>query len=164
KAKAAQPATAPEAMPAQVEEKTGLFRNAPRSLRTEVARYLHEREADADWFDSTALVARKAIKRLYALFHIPPGERAQRILFEEDPPADSRVFALKELAKAKTPAEQARAIVENQIPYRIASTVIQQMTPTVLAALVERMSAQELINNLASLKRRGAFDNPDLKT
>src|SRR5262249_22078613 len=36
-------------------------------------------------------------------------------------------------------------------------------TPTVLAALVDRMSPQELINNLASLKKRGALDNPDLK-
>ena len=37
------------------------------------------------------------------------------------------------------------------------------MTPTVLLALIERMSPQELINNLGSLKRRGALDNVDLK-
>ena len=37
------------------------------------------------------------------------------------------------------------------------------MTPTVLLALIDRMSPQELINNLGALKRRGAFDNPDLK-
>ena len=37
------------------------------------------------------------------------------------------------------------------------------MTPTVLLALIDRMSPQELINNLASLQRRGALDNPDLK-
>jgi hypothetical protein len=37
------------------------------------------------------------------------------------------------------------------------------MTPTVLLALIERMSAQELINNLGALKRRGAFDNADVK-
>ena len=37
------------------------------------------------------------------------------------------------------------------------------MTPTVLLALIERMTPQELINNLASLRRRGALDNPDLK-
>src|SRR5262245_24452842 len=35
----------------------GLFRNPPRALRTEVARYLHEREAEPAWFDSTVLVA-----------------------------------------------------------------------------------------------------------
>ncbi len=144
-------------------QKTGLFRNAPRSLRTEVERYLREREADADWFDSSVLVARKALKRLYALFHIAAGERAQKTLFDETPPADGRVFALKQLAKAATPDEQARAIVEHAIPYRIAATVVQQMTPPVLAALVERMSAQELINNLAALKRRGGFDDPAVK-
>src|SRR5262249_53950974 len=62
-----------------------------------------------------------------------------------------------------SPAEQARAIVAHQIPYRVAATVITQMTPTVLLALIESMSPQELINNLASLKKRGALDNPDLK-
>lgn len=147
-----------------VVEDFGLFRNPPRSLKTEVLRYLREREADADWFDSTVLIARKAMKRLYALLHVAPGERAQRILFDETPPADSRLFALRELAKAGSPAEQARAIVAHQIPYRVAATVVRQLTPVVLRALVERMTPQELINNLASLQRRGALDQPELKS
>jgi hypothetical protein len=164
KKKAAAPAQPAEAGEVKtVVEEHGLFRNPPRSLRTEIVRYLREREADADWFDSTALTARKALKRLYALLHIKPGERAQQVLFDEQPPADSRLFALKELSKAATPAEQARAIVEHRIPYRVAASVVQQMTPTVLAALIDRMSPQEVINNLASLQRRGAMDNADLK-
>ena len=154
-------ATAPGAT---VVEEFGLFRNPPRALRTEIVRYLREREADAEWFDSTVLVARKAIKRMYALLHVAPGERAQQILFDESPPPDSRLFALKELIKAESPADQARAIIELAIPYRVAATVIKQMTPTVLLALIDRMSPQELINNLGSLRRRGAFDNPALKT
>lgn len=147
-----------------VVEEFGLFRNVPRSAKTEVERYLREREADADWFDSTALVARKSIKRLYALLHIRPGDRAQRILFEKDPPPDSRLYALRELARASSPTDQARAIVEHNVPYRIAATVIRKFTPTVLLALVETMSPQELINNLGSLKRRGAFDNVDIRS
>jgi hypothetical protein len=146
-----------------VVEDFGLFRNPPRALKTEITRYLREREADSEWFDGSVLVARKAIKRLYALLHVKPGERAQKTLFDENPPADSRLAALKKLAKASTPAEQAHAIIENRIPYRIAVTVVQQMTPTVLLALIEVMSPQEVINNLAALKRRGAMDNPDLK-
>ena len=145
-------------------EEFGLSRNLPRSLKTEVTRYLREREADPMWFDSTVLSARKSIKRLYALLHVRPGERAQQILFDENPPADSRLFQLRELAKAEKPADQARAIVEHRIPYRVASTVIRQMTPTVLAALIDCMSPQELINNLGSLKRRGAMNNADLKS
>src|SRR5262249_5619949 len=156
--------TAPAPAPAAtVVEEFGLFRNPPRALRTEIARYLREREAEYEWFDSTVLVARKALKRMYALLHLAPGERAQKILFDEEPPADSRLFALKELVKAESPADQARAIVAHAIPYRVAATVIKQMTPTVLLALIERMSPQELINNLGALRRRGAFDNPDLK-
>ncbi len=73
---------------------------------------------------------------------------AQRILFDEDPPPDSRLFALRELAAASSPAEQARAIVAHRIPYRVAATVVRQMTPAVLVALVEQMSPQELINTL----------------
>lgn len=142
----------------------GLFRNVPGSLKTEVARYLREREANPDWFDSTALVARKALKRLYAVLHIPPGERAQKILFDEQPPADSRVGALKRLARLEDPKEQAKAIVEARIPFRIAVSVIPEMTPAILEALIERMSPQELINNLGTLQRYGALTNPDLKT
>jgi hypothetical protein len=161
-----QAGTAGEGPPtAQVKktEEFGLFKNVPRSLKTEVERYLREREADPDWFDSSVLMAKKAIKRLYAVLHIRPTERAQKILFDREPPADSRLHALKVLAAAESPADQARAIVEHSIPYRVAATVVKQMTPTVLAALVDRMSPQDLINNLAALKRRGAMDNPSLK-
>jgi len=161
------PEPAPVAQPAAevqtVVEDFGLFRNPPRALKTEITRYLREREAEPEWFDSTALVARKALKRLYALLHVRPDERAQKILFDEAPPADSRIFALKELARAAAPADQACAIIAHRVPYRVAATVVQQMTPTVLLALVEVMSPQELINNLGALKRRGGLDNPDLK-
>ena len=144
--------------------KLGLFRNVPRSMKTEIKRYLSEREADASWFDGSVLVARKSIKRLYALLHIKPCPRAQQILFDDAPPADSRLFAMRELAKAESPLEQAQAIIEQRIPYRVAATLIKQMTPTVLLALIERMSPQEVINNLASLKKRGAMENAELKS
>jgi hypothetical protein len=163
-AKGKKPAEVVAAEPQKVVEEFGLFRNPPRALRTEVTRYLREREADADWFDSTALTARKALKRLYAVLHVAPSERAQKVLFDEAPPAGSRLFALKELAKAATPEDQARAVVAHRIPYRVASSVVQQLTPPVLRALIEVMSPQEVINNLAALKRRGALDDPDLKT
>ena len=146
-----------------ITQEFGLFKNVPRSVKTEVTRYLREREADADWFDSTVLIARKAIKRLYAVLHIEPSARAQSILFDEQPPAGSKVAAVKALRGASDPVEQARAIIEHKIPYRVASTVVSAMTPTVILALIEVMSDQELINNMGSLRRRGAMDNEDLK-
>ena len=160
---AARTAVAARSEPVKVTEEFGLFRNVPRAMRTEITRYLREREANNEWLDSSVLMARKSMKRLYALLHVKPNERAQRILFDNDPPTDSRVFALRELAKADSPAQQAQAIVLHKIPYRVASTAIKQMTPSVLVALIERMSAQELINNMASLKKRGALDVAEIK-
>src|SRR5262249_55207569 len=122
-------AAAPKPETKTVVEEFGLFRNPPRSLCTEITRYLREREADAAWFDTTVRRARKAITGLYALLHVAPAARAQQLLFDETPPADSRLAALRELARADSPAEQARAIVEHQIPYRVAATVVRQMTP-----------------------------------
>ena len=152
------------ARPGTITEEFGLFRNVPRAMKTEITRYLREREAEPQWFDGSVLTARKAMKRLYALLHVRPDERAQKILFDNDPPVDSRLHALRELAAAKSPADQAKAIVQHKIPYRVAATVIRQMTPSVLVALIEQMSPQELINSLGALKRRGALDVPEIKS
>jgi hypothetical protein len=143
--------------------KEGLNRNVPRSLRTEITAYLREREASENAFDRAALTARDALKRLYAGLHIKPSPRANAILFTRNPPPGSLAYILKEITRSGSPAEQARWIAEHRLPYRVACTVIRKMSPMVLAALVEVMSPQELINNLASLKRRGAFENRDVK-
>jgi len=97
-----------------------------------------------------------------ALTHYELSERSQAILFDGDPPEGSRLKDLKDLANAGSAADQAKVIIERKIPYRVASTVVTAMTPTVLLALIEVMSPQELINNLGALKKRGAMDNPDL--
>ncbi len=147
----------------EVVSEFGLFRNVPRTVKTEVARYLREREANPQWFDSTVLVARKALKRLYAVLHIRPGPRAQQILFDDRPPPDSRIAGLKALARCDSAEQQAQAIIENRIPFRIAISVLSEITPRVLEALIERMSPQELINNLQMLQRHGALAHADLK-
>lgn len=141
----------------------GLFRNIPRSLKTEVERYLREREADDDAFDQVAIHGRKVLKRLYALLHIKPGPRAQAIIFDDDPPPGSRLHALKVVAKLEDPVEQARAIVASKLPFRIAVGAIKRITPSVLVALVDAMSPQELINHLGALRQHGAFEDPGLK-
>src|SRR6185295_5397138 len=131
----------------------------PRSARTAIERYLRRREADPAYFDRAALRARKAMKTLYAGLHIKPDERANAILFANRPPVDSLAFKLKEVVRAESAAEQARLIVDLRIPYVVAIGAVAKLTPTVLVALINAMSPQEVINNLASLKRRGALDN-----
>ena len=142
----------------------GLGVNVPRSMKTEIAAYLRGREATPAAFDSAVLHARGALKRLYAGLHIAPGPRAQAILFEDNPPEDSSLFALKLIAGEENPAAQARALAEFKIPFRVAVSVIKNLTPMTLAALINAMSPQEVVNNLAALKKRGAWDNADLKS
>jgi hypothetical protein len=135
----------------------------PRSARTAVRRYLRAREKNPEFFDRAALRARKAMKHLYATLHIKPDPRAEAVLFLEAPPVDSLAFALKRIAKAETPAEQARLIVEHKVPYTIAVGAVRKLTPTVVVALINGMSPQEVINSLGSLKGRGALDHPEVK-
>jgi hypothetical protein len=135
----------------------------PRSARTAVQRYLKVRESNPALFDRAALRGRKAMKHLYASLHIKPNERANAILFRDQPPVGSLAEVLKQLAKAESAAEQARLIVEFKLPYAIAIGAIKQLTPTVLVALINSMTPQEVINNLKSLKARGAMDHPQVK-
>jgi len=135
----------------------------PRSARTATLRYLRKREANPEAFDRAAMRGRKAMKHLYATLHIAPGPRADAVLFKDAPPEGSLAAAVKLLASAKDPAEQARAIVEHRIPYTVAVGAISKLTPVILVALIDAMSPQEVINNLKSLKARGAMDHPEVK-
>ncbi|HEY9604584.1 MAG TPA: hypothetical protein V6C85_23465 [Allocoleopsis sp.] len=135
----------------------------PRSTRTAVRRYLKAREKNPAFFDRAALRSRKAMKHLYASLHVRPSDRADAVLFKDNPPEDSLAFAMKLLAIASSPLEQAQLIVDYKIPYTVAVGAIKQLTPTVLVALINSMSPQEVINNLKSLQVRGVMDNPQVK-
>ncbi len=132
-------------------------RKLPRSARTAVVRYLRRREADPNFFDRSVLRARRPMKQLYAGQHVKPSPRADAILFKGRPPADSLPAAVKALAAAP-PAQQAAIITERRIPYTIAVGAVRELSEDVLVALVRAMTPQELINNLSSLKKRGALE------
>lgn len=138
-------------------------RKVPRCARTAVTRYLREREKNPVFFDRAALRGRRAMKHLYATLHVKPGPRAEAVLFKDTPPEGSLAFALKQIAKAETPADQARLIVEHQVPYTVAVGAVRKLTPAVLVALINAMSPQEVINSLGSLKQRGALEHPEVK-
>ncbi len=135
----------------------------PRSFKSAIAHYLKTREENLRQFDGAALRARKDLKHLYASLRIKPSARAQAILFDEQPPEDSPLYNLKRLAMAQTAEEQAQVILESKIPYTTAVGALKQMTPVVLVALINAMSPQEVINSMASLKKRGALDHPEVK-
>ena len=153
----------PHMVAAALDHAKRVIGKAPRMLKSAVANYLRALESSTERFDRAALRGKQDLKHLYASLRIAPAPRAQRILFDEQPPPGSPLLALKQLARSAEPAEQARLIVEQRIPYTIAAGAIKTLTPSVLVALIEVMTPQEAINHLAALKRRGAFDHPEVK-
>jgi len=135
----------------------------PRMLKSAVAAYLRGLEQSAERFDRAVLRGKQDLKHMYASLRIAPGPRAQRVLFEDEPPLGSPLLALRFLAHTADPAEQARIIVEQRIPYTTAVGAVKTLTPSVLIALIDVMTPQETINHLKSLKARGAFDSPEVK-
>lgn len=139
-------------------------RNPPRIMKSAVRTYLRGFENHPARLDGVAASRnRKPLTGLYASFKIAPSDRAQSILFDDNPPADSKLAQVKLLSATDDPTEQARMIVENNIPYTTAVGAVSNMTPTVLAALINQMSDQEVLVNLGSLQKRGVMNNKDLK-
>lgn len=133
-----------------------------RALKSAVRFWLQRREADPGWFDECVMRDRRSMKGLYASLHLSPGPRARTILFDERPPADSRVAVARRLVVA-TPAQQAALIREHHIHFTTAIGAVRTLTPEVLGSLIDVMTPQQLINHLAFLQRRGALNHPQFR-
>lgn len=135
----------------------------PRSTKTAVRSYLSYREARPERFDRAVMRQRKAMKFLYASLHIKPSQRADRILFKNDPPADSLLAHVAQFSKAKEPAVQAELLRSYRIPYPVAVGAIHTYTAEVLQALVSAMTPQEVINNMSSLQRHEGWSSDEVQ-
>jgi hypothetical protein len=139
-------------------------KNVPRTARQAVERYLRSIESNPSRLDGAVTRQRGAMQSLYARLHLKPSERAQKTLFEGEPPEGSQPWLVKRLARAvNDPAEQAKLIVRHDIPFPIAVSVIRKLTPAVLSALVTNMTPQEVLQSVKMLKRHGAMDHPEVK-
>lgn len=138
------------------------FGKLKRSTETAVYTYLKVLEADESSFDKVAIGSGKHLRNLYRGLHLPPGDRAQKVLFDGEAPKDSLAEALQTITESEDPTEQAKLIVKHRIPYTTAVGVIKQFTPAVMVALINNMTKQQLLNNMISLERHDAFNNPDV--
>lgn len=151
----------------------------PTSLKTEVKRYLREREENKAWFDSSVLYGRKHLKYLYATFRIKPGgpkvtinykgdeietTYADAILFKGVYPDNSKLPVLRDIEHSNNEKEIAELIVNNNIPFRVAVGLIDEVTPMIMIAMLNNMSPQDVINHLGMLKRHGCMDNDKVKS
>lgn len=153
----------PHMVAAALDHTKRVIGKTPRMFKSAVTSYLRTVEQYPERFDRAAMRSKQDLKHLYASLRIAPNAYAQQVLFDERPPEGSSLRALKQLAQATEPGEQARIIVEQRIPYTTAVGAVKTLTPSVLIALVDVMTPQETINHLKSLKKRGAFDSPEVK-
>ncbi len=123
-----------------------------RQVGGAVEDYLRMLESADNRFDKAVLRNRGDLKRLYKAFHIAPNERAQAILFDDEPPEESAPWAVKALAHADDPAEQARLIINYDIPHYVASSCVR-LTPATVVAMIDAMSPSEAVNARSWLER-----------
>jgi hypothetical protein len=137
-----------------IQERHGLFRNVPRFLRRAIERRLANLEADPVQFDREALEHHAKLKRLHALLHITPGERARATLFGK-PPADSLRAVLRQLVRTSHPQAAARLVRQHRLPYLLVEAALGGVPPAVAEALIEVLDPDELLARLPLLARRG---------
>lgn len=132
-----------------------------------VKRYLRTREKNAAWWDRTVLAHRAGMHDLYAMFRVKPSPRAQRILFERDYPSSSVFAVLRDVGKliaAGQHAEAAGLIVEAKLDYKAVVGVLgKKADPAIGMALIERMSATELVTATKMLEGIGLNTDPAMR-
>lgn len=138
-------------------------RKVARLLKSAMRDYIGALEQDVQRFDSVALLNRTNLRWAYKRFHIKPSDRAQAILFDNNPPTDSKFAAIKQIVAEPDIAKKAALIVEAKIPYRIASTLIPKMDATAGIALVAAMSPTEALNSRKWVESSGLLTMPEVK-
>lgn len=134
----------------------------PRSFKGEIRNYLAALENNENRFDRAVLGSRKALKALYRTAHASPGRRAQLILFEDAPPIDSLPGVVRIIQNTPEQSARARLIVEHNLPWTVATSLINADTPAGLIALINAMTPAQLMNNMASIRKAGAFNNAEV--
>src|SRR3712207_2298349 len=128
----------------RVQERHGMFRNVPRSLRRAIERRLRQLEADSERLDRDLLENHAKLKRLHALLHIKPGERARETLFGKPPEGSARA-ALRALARTKDPQAAADLVRRYRLPYLLVEAALGRIPEPVAVALVEVLDGNELL-------------------
>lgn len=129
-----------------------------------VKAYLRAREKSPNWWDKTVLAHRVSMKNLYGLYHVKASDRAAKILYRGKYPPGSAFEAVAKLGKVGA-QEAADLIVEHRLPLL---TVLPHLSKYkndtgFVAAMIDRMSSVDLVNNTKLLEKLGLNNSPVLR-
>ncbi len=143
-------------------------------FRRIVEQYLREREVNPRTWDRVAVQHRKTLKELYALAHVKPGsDYYSAVLFGRDlssppnkvpVPSGSIFETIANLSKMDSTAA-AGAIISERIPFLIAMGALgaKAKDTDLVLALINQMTATELVTNTKMLEKLGIKTNPALR-
>lgn len=133
-------------------------------LRRLIRNYLHLREQHTPSWDRLAVQHRKTLANLYALTHAKRSDRVGEILFVGKNPEGSVFHDVANL-KNMTPKEAAYTITHRRIPFLIALGALGEKSKDkdLVLALIQRMSATELVTNTKMLEKLGVKTDPALR-
>jgi hypothetical protein len=134
-----------------------------RRLKNLVTLYLQQLESEGHW-QRVALQHRRTLQELYRMTNTKPNDRADKVLFKNDY-TNASLFQTVGLLKTMSASEAAGTILEKKIPFLIALGALGKKAkdPDVVLALINRMSATELVTNTKMLERLGVKTNPALR-
>ena len=141
------------------------------AFRRLIGNYLADKEAGKGW-DHLAIQHRKTLKELYALSHArPEKDRTRAVLFGRDanknplPLPKGSVFEAVANLKNMTPVEAAGTIMKFKVPFLIAMGALgsKAKDTDLVMALINAMSATELVTNTKMLEKLGVKTNPALR-
>lgn len=156
------------------------FRKAARlagseQLRKLIERYLRAREAKWPWWERTALQHRASMRTLYASLRIKPSAMAQIVLFgnaagkgqpkvKAVPPAAS-VFARVATLSSMTPRDAAGVVARDKLPFLVVMGAAGRhlKDPDFALALIQSMTATEIVTNTKLLEKLGVKTVPALR-
>lgn len=140
-------------------------------FRKMIGSYLNEKEQSKGW-DHLAIQHRNTLKELYALSHTrPEKDRTRAVLFGKDadknplPLPKGSVFEAVANLKNMAPTEAAGTILRFKVPFLIAMGALgaKAKDADLVLALIDRMSATELVTNTKMLEKLGVKTNPALR-
>jgi len=134
-----------------------------RRMKDIMTDYMLAVQEDSMWFDSLVLLNRSNVKSAYRHYHIPMNELSKAVLYDDNPPEDSKLAVLKVIANSDNPKEQAKLVIEHQIPYKVAQSVLGGFSPIVSIALIDVMTPTEALNSRAWVEKSGILEIPEVR-
>jgi hypothetical protein len=133
-----------------------------RQVQGSITDYLRGIESNDKRFKGAIKVAGSKLHKMYEFYHIKPCDAAQKILFDNVTP-EGDVDILEVLKNTTDPNEQAEIIITNKIPYRQATSVIKEITPTIWIALIDVMTIPEIVNSRAIIEKSGILEDSRIR-